>query len=442
MTEAVVAHSRARTHQKLNPLGIKAEIDRRRTIGAGATLLSDGGGLYLRIEGSGNARWTYRYTRPDGGRGERGLGSFGEVSLKVARDLVQSERERLKRGVDPVEARLSDRLAAKAARTIPTFGEAAGRYIDEKVAAKATNDKHIAQWRQTLSDAYCAALRGKRIDQVVADDVLAVLLQDTQKKAAGGVVLSGTLWELKRETASRLLDRIKRVLDWATVENWRTGDNPARWVGFLEHKLTRPVAAVKHHASMHYRDVPQFVADLKLRPASSARALELLVLTACRSGEVRGAVWAELDLVSRVWTIPAERMKARKEHRVPLTDRMIEIVAGQQPDEDKREGLIFPSSTGSIMSDMVFKSLLERMGRKVVTAHGFRSSFREWAGDEYGAADDIAEAALAHSFGSQVQRAYRRSPAFQLREKLMIAWGQHCASQTVATNVVKLRPRG
>lgn len=442
MTEAVVAHSRARAHQKLNPLGIKAEIDRRRTIGAGATLLSDGGGLYLRIEGSGNARWTYRYTRPDGGRGERGLGSFSEVSLKVARDLVQSERERLKRGVDPVEAHLSDRLAAKAARTIPTFAEAAGRYIDEKVAPKASNEKHVGQWRQTLGDGYCRAIRGKRIDQVTADDVLAVLLQVTEKRVAGGGTATGSLWELKRETASRLLDRIKRVLDWATVENWRKGDNPARWIGFLEHKLARPVAAVKHHASMHYRDVPQFIADLKLRPASSARALELLVLTACRSGEVRGAVWAELDLVSRVWTIPAERMKARKEHRVPLTDRMIEIVTGQQPDEDKREGLIFPSGTGSIMSDMVFKSLLERMGRKVVTAHGFRSSFREWAGDEYGAADDIAEAALAHSFGSQVQRAYRRSPAFQLREKLMIAWGQHCASQTIATNVVKLRPRG
>lgn len=238
-----------------------------------------------------------------------------------------------------------------------------------------------------------------------------------------------------------MLDRIKRVLDWATVEGWRTGDNPARWSGLLEHKLTRKSSSeVRHHASLHYRDVPDFVSALRAREAASARALEFLILTACRSGEVRGATWEEFDLVSKVWTIPATRMKARSEHRVPLTDRMLEIIVSMQPDPEKRHGLIFHSSVGSMMSDMVFKALMDRMGKTGITAHGFRSSFREWAGDEYGAPDDIAEAALAHSYGTAVQRAYRRSPAFQLREKLMIAWGQHCADQPVTQNVVQLRP--
>jgi len=190
---------------------------------------------------------------------------------------------------------------------------------------------------------------------------------------------------------------------------------------------------------MHYRDVPPFTATLRPREAVSARALELLILTACRSGEVRGMVWSEVDFESATWTIPAARMKARVEHRVPLGPRALEILREMSAGRPL-EGLVFPSSKpGRPLSDMTFKALMDRLKISGATAHGFRSSFRNWAGDEYGADDDIAEAALAHQWGSKVKRAYRHSPAFERRRQLMLAWDAYCSNTEPATNVVRLR---
>lgn len=423
---------------KLNDLRIKAAIERHR-LGEprrknadgtwaedGFELLSDGGGLYLRTAPSGTAKWTYRFKSPDGRDREMGLGSYPEVTLKKAREKAQKQRDSRNDGDDPIDRRAAERAAARSVRAIPTFGEFADEYIRDKIVPSSTNEKHIYQWGQTLGDAYCSLIRPKRVDQLRVDDVLGVLRQRITRKK-GGQEVTGDLWTLMPETASRLLDRIKRVLDYAIVEGHRSGENPARWTGYLEHKLPRPRQTVQHQPAMPYREVPALVAQLRERDAVSARALEFLILTAGRSGEVRGATWEEMDVEGKVWTIPASRMKARLEHRVPLSARALEILRTMAPKPEKASGLVFPSSRAGVpLSDMVFKALFDRMGLQGITAHGFRSSFRDWAGDEAGAPAEVAEAALAHVVGSKVERAYRRSDAFQRRKDLMDRWADYC----------------
>jgi integrase len=433
--------SRTSSHalNKLNDVIIRATVKERERAATGAAMLADGGGLYLRIEAGGGARWKFRYAKANGNRGELGLGGYPAVSLATARDLAREQRDRKSTGADLVHAKRDARAkAAEALKPKPTFGEVADRYVREKATVRSTNEKHKYQWRQSLGPAYCSGLRDLPIDQVGTADVLAVLTQAlTRTPRYSTKAVTGTMWTVMPDTASRLLDRIRRVLDFAAVEGLRAGDNPARWTGHLEHRLAPVRRGERHQPSMHYRQVPGFVAQLPPQPGMSSRAMEFLILTACRSSEIREAVWAEFDFIGNIWTIPAARMKARVQHTVPLTPRMLAILNALAP-AGARTGLVFPGNKpGRPLSNMAFKALMNRMGVANVTSHGFRSSFRNWAGDEYRAMEEVAEAALAHSFGSKVRNAYRGDPAFDSRIQMMLAWDRYCAG--AQDNVVRLR---
>lgn len=433
--------SRTSSHalNKLNDVIIRTAVKEREKAAIGVAMLADGGGLYLRIEAGGSARWKFRYAKANGQRGELGLGGYPAVSLVMARDLAREQRDRKATGADLVHAKRDAKAkAAEALKPKPDFAEVADRFVREKAAARSTNEKHKYQLGQTLGPAYCSAIRPLPIDQVTTAAILAVLTQVvTRTPRYSTEAVTGPLWTVMPATASRLLDRIRRVLDFATVEGLREGDNPARWSGHLEHRLAPVRRGERHQPSMPYRQVPGFVAKLPPQPGIAAVAMEFLILTACRSSEVREAVWSEFDFIGNTWTIPAARMKNRAKHTVPLTPRILEILNELAPAE-ARTGLVFPGSKpGRPLSNMAFKALMNRMGVTNVTSHGFRSSFRNWAGDEYRAMEEVAEAALAHSFGSKVRNAHRGDPAFDSRIQMMQAWDRYCAG--THDNVVRLR---
>lgn len=333
-----------------------------------------------------------------------GLGGLKAVTLARARELAGEARANLQAGVDPIEAK------NKAPVAVPTFGEEADDFI-LAMGPQFRNAKHLDQWKMTLK-VYAALLRSKRVDEISTADVLEVLKP---------------IWLTKPETAARLRGRIERVLDAAKVRGHRSGENPALWRGHLDKLLPKRRKLTRgHHAAMPYGDVPAFVADLRKREAMAARALEFTILTAARSGETFGATWKEIDFDAALWTIPAERMKAGREHRVPLTPRAVEIlneVAGLGAEPD---AYIFPGQReGRPLSTMAMDMILRRM-KVDVTVHGFRSSFRDWAGEETAFPRDVAEAALAHVVGDQTERAYRRGDALEKRRKLMAAWADFC----------------
>jgi integrase len=403
----------------------------------------DGGGLFLIVR-SENGRvvgksWAFIYRSPvhrtsrktsDGttkavGRTrEMGLGPFGtdtdKVSLAAARALAIGARTLIRAGKDPLDERA--RAAQAPAVHVPTFGEMADRHI-EAMASSWRNAKHVAQWRTTLTD-HAASLRPLPVDRIETTDVLAVLTP---------------LWSTIPETASRLRGRIEAVLNRAKAERHRTGENPAAWRGHLEHLLpVRQKLTRGHHAALPWSDVPAFVAALRGRQGVAALVLEFTILTAARSGEVRGACWSEVDRTAKVWTVPARRMKAGVEHRVPLTPRMLAILATVEPMR-RDDDLVFPGTRyGSPLSDMTLAALLKRMKHKV-TVHGFRSAFRDWAGSATAFPRELAEEALAHVIGSKVERAYRRQDALERRREMMIAWERFC-DPPAGGNVVPIRP--
>jgi integrase len=431
----------ARTLNRLSPTEVSKTS-------AGPRTLNDGGGLYLRISEAGTKLWGFRYTRPGGGKvNEIGLGSYPAVSLANARLLRQVQHGHLAKGLDPADAKKAEQEALRTQREIPTFGEIADEYIRERAAPKSRNAKHKYQWEQTLGDGYCKSLRSMRVDEIDTKHIVAVLCQHRSVKVKGGrgLVAEGQLWTLMPETADRLRNRLEQVLEYAavTVPGMAGKPNPARWGGHLEHhKLParQEQDEERHQPAMPYAGVPAFIKALRAREAVSARALEFLILTAARSGEVRGATWDEIDLEKATWTVPAARMKARKEHRVPLTARCIEILKEMAPEEGVWHGLVFPSNDARApMSDMVFNALMRRMKVENATAHGFRSSFRDWVGEETDFDGALAEAALAHVVGSAVERAYRRDTAFQRRARLMDAWADYCAGVKPAGNVLPFR---
>lgn len=379
----------------------------------------DGAGLYLRISGDGRRRWVFRWAR--GGRvKEMGLGPASTVSLAQARERADAARRDLAGGRDPIEARDA---AKKPPPGKPTFGEVA----DALIAAKESewrNPKHRAQWRMTL-ETYAAPLRSKPVDEIGTEAVLAVLKP---------------LWLEKPETAARLRGRIEAVLDAARAQGHRTGENPARWRGHLSHLLPKRGKLTRgHHAAMAYRDVPAFIAALRGREAIAALALEFCILTAGRSGEALGARWSEVDLDAKVWTLPAARMKAAREHRVPLSERALAILArlaGARTGE-----FVFPGQRdGKPLSNMAMGMALRRMKLDGATVHGFRSAFRDWAGNETHFPREVAEAALAHVIGDKAEQAYRRSDALEKRRALMTAWANYCEPRA-GSNVVALRRR-
>jgi integrase len=397
---AVARANMPRSLNKLSPLTLKK-------LSAVPGRHSDGGNLYLSVSPAGARRWVFMY-RWRGRTIEMGLGQLDAVGLAAAREKARVARETLADGTSPLMARRE-----QVAR--PTFGKVA----DDLIAALQPgwkNAKHGAQWRMTL-DVYAKALRPMMVDEIGTEDVLRTLRQ---------------IWNEKPETASRTRMRIERVLDAARANGFRSGDNPARWKGHLDALLApRQKLSRGHHAAMPYKVVPKFLAGLRASVSISGLALEFAVLTAARTGEVRGATWSEID--GDLWTVPAARMKEKREHRVPLVSRVIEIltlvkqIAGQRQSE-----FIFPGAKrGAMLSDAALSAALDRGGGNDFTVHGFRSSFRDWAGDETTFARETAEAALSHLVGDDSERAYRRGDALAKRKLLMEEWEVYCAYVTV-----------
>ncbi|TCR07355.1 site-specific integrase [Neorhizobium sp. JUb45] len=380
----------------------------------------DGGGLYLVVDKSGAKRWVFLYRRDDKLR-EMGLGGLKSVTLARARELASEARTNLQAGIDPIAAKNSSAPVA-----VPTFGDEADAFI-AAMAPQFRNAKHLDQWKMTLKE-YAAPLRPKRVDEISTIDVLEVLKP---------------IWLTKPETAGRLRGRIERVLDAASAKGHRSGQNPALWRGHLANLLPkRKKLSRGHHAAMPYEDVPAFVTDLRERDAMAARALEFTILTAARTGETFGATWREIDLKAAVWIIPAERMKAGREHRVPLTPRAVEILTELAGLKDGPGAFVFPGwKEGRPLSIMAMDMLLRRM-KIDFTVHGFRSSFRDWAGEETTFPREVAEAALAHVIGDETERAYRRGDALEKRRKLMSAWTSYCGPRKPGVVLEMKRQKG
>jgi integrase len=362
---------------------------------------ADGGGLYLSISPNGGRRWVFLF-RWHGKPTELGFGSSRDVTLARARELASQARATLAEGINPKDARRSGDA---------TFGECADRVI-EAMRPSWRNAKHAAQWEMTLRE-YAGPLRRLPVDKISTDDVLSVLKP---------------LWNEKPETASRLRGRIERILDAAKARGLRGGENPARWRGHLDQLLPKRQRLTRgHHAAMVYADVPVFLDDLQARQATAALALEFAVLTAARSGEVLGARWEEIDLDRAVWIVPATRMKAGCEHRVPLSKRALKIVATIH--QSRNGDYVFPGQKpGKPLSGMALEMVLRRMKIDDATVHGFRSSFRDWAAECTNFPNEVCEAALAHVIENKVEAAYRRGDLFDKRRKLMEAWSAYCAT--------------
>jgi integrase len=327
-----------------------------------------------------------------------GLGPYPEITLARAREKAMEARRLVKEGIDP----LADRRRSKGL----TFKAAAEALIESRKSGW-RNARHRAQWSSTLASYAYAKLGDLDVKLVTAADVLEVLRP---------------IWSTKPETASRVRQRIEAVLDYATVLGAREGDNPARWKGHLNHLLPAPnkVRQVEHHAALDWREAPGFMAELAKREGIAARALAFLILTAARSGEVRGVTWAEIDDADGAWTLPADRMKAARQHRVPLTQAALALLG----DRGAADALVFPSPSDpkKPLSDMTLTAVLKRMGRSDLTAHGFRSTFRDWAGETTAHPREVIEAALAHRLKDKAEAAYARGDLFVKRRRLMEDW--------------------
>jgi integrase len=402
--------------------------------------VADGDGLYLQISQAGGKSWLFRFTLRERSR-EMGLGSAdpdgrsGGVTLSEAREKAATARKLLRDGVDPLESRKAEEEARKAADALAaekstprTFQVVTEAMLAERESGW-SNPKHRAQWEATLKASAYPTMGSKGVASIGTEDVLDVLRP---------------IWSKTPETASRIRGRIEAVLDFAKARGWREGENPARWRGHLAEVLPKPrkVRRVEHRPSLPWREVPAFMAALREREGTAALALGFAILTAARTGEVRLARWREIDLAEKVWTVPAERMKAKRRHRVPLSAEAVAILQAMQPAERGADSLIFPSSARSktAMSDMTLSAVIRRMnadaggdlprwrdaeGRAVVP-HGFRSTFRDWAGETRSEGREVAEAALAHTVRDKVEAAYARSDLLEKRRPLMASWGKWC----------------
>jgi integrase len=366
-------------------------------------------GLALQVSPAGARSWLLRI-HVNGKRREMGLGAFPDVTLSQARDKARAQRELLDRGIDPVEHRQAERRAnAVSQASTVTFEKAATAYIE---AHESTwrNAKHGQQWANTLKTYAHPHIGHLAVANIELPHILAVL---------------EPIWKIKTETASRLRGRLELVLDWATARGYREGLNPARWRGHLDKLLPKPskVARVEHHAALPVQDMGAFMARLRQQQGMGARALEFLILTAARSGEVRGATLDEFDLEAGMWTIPAERMKAGKEHRVPLVQAAIDLIKALP--QMAGTPYVFHAPRGGQLSDMTITAVLRRMEVDAVP-HGFRSTFRDWAAERTNYPRDMAEMALAHTIGNKVEEAYRRGDMFEKRRRMMADWAKFC----------------
>lgn len=393
----------ARTVEKLSALA----VSRAKEPG----YYGDGAGLYLQVSKSLTKSWIFRFTR-GGKQREMGLGALHTITLAQAREKAKDCRSKLLDGIDPLEARNAAKLGDALDRAkAMTFDHCAAAYIAAHRGSW-KSAKHALQWEATLAT-YARPVIG---DLPVAAVDTALVVKVLQP-----------IWSEKTETATRLRGRIESILDWATVSKFRVGENPARWRGHLDNLLADPgkMNRVVHHAALPWQEIGTFMSDLKKREGIAARAVELAILTAARSGEVRGAVWSEFDLEDAMWVIPAERMKAGREHRVPLSTAALSVLrAAPRIDE-----IVFPGArAGTPLSDMSLTAVLRRMGRKEITVHGFRSTFRDWCAESAGNAfpREVCEHALAHSLPDKVEAAYRRGDLIEKRKVLMQVWSDYC----------------
>jgi integrase len=410
-------------------------------------MYNDGGGLYLQVTGAGAKSWVFRYwiserdpttgefvrepttNKVRGTSREMGLGSCIVVTLNEARERAAECRRLREKGIDPIEARreAKQKGALEKAKALK-FRDAAAAYITAHRAGW-RNDKHVRQWENTLA-AYADPIIGALSVQAVDTSLICKVLE--------------SIWTTKPETASRVRGRIESILDWAKVRGYRQGENPARWRGHLDHLLPArsKVRKVEHHPALRYAEMPAFMAELHKRNGITARALEFAIVTAARTGEVLAVRWQELDLDGAVWIVPANRMKARREHRVPLSARALTIVK-------KMMGLssefVFPGAggAGKPLSEKALWETLYRMKIKNATVHGFRSAFRDWCAERTNYPNEVAEMALAHTVGDKVEAAYRRGDLFEKRRRLMDEWAKFCTSPPKAgAAIVPLRSAG
>ncbi len=373
-------------------------------------MYGDGGGLWLQVTGKGAKSWIFRFTLRGKSR-EMGLGSAATFSLAEARDKALTCRKLCYEGIDPIEMRRGQRqdAAIEAAKAI-TFRSCAEQYIDSHKAGW-RNAKHAAQWTATL-ETYVYPVFGDLPVQAVDTGLVMQVLQP--------------IWTTKAETATRVRGRIESILDWATTHSYRRGENPARWKGHLANLLPKRsrVQKVEHHAALPFAQVPAFMQSLAGQDGIAAKLLAFTILTASRTGEALGARWSEIDLNAGIWTVPAERMKAGAEHRVPLSPAALAILGEMQGLDTT---YVFPGGRRSKpLSNMGMLVLLRRMERPDLTVHGFRSSFRDWASETTDFPSEVVEMALAHTVESKVERAYRRGDLFEKRRDLMSAWASWC----------------
>ena len=387
-------------------------------------LLADGGGLYLRVGPTGAKSWIFRYRR-DRRLHDMGLGPVHTVSLSEARDAAQECRKLRLRRIDPIEARRAgDAEARIAAASAISFRECAESYIASHQAGW-RNPRHAAQWPATL-EAYVYPVFGNLPVQAIDVGLVMKALEP--------------IWNTKPETASRVRGRIESIIDWATARGYRKGENPARWRGHLENLVPRrmKVSRVRHLAALPYNQIGAFMAELRRQEGAAALALEFAILTATRTGEVIGARWSEINRDERLWIVPGERMKAGKEHRVPLSDAALAIV--DQMAEAPQGEFVFPGQKAlRPLNEVALLRALRRMGHDDLTVHGFRSSFRDWAAERTNFPAEVAEMALAHTVGDKVEAAYRRGDLFEKRRQLAEAWAKFCESPAIAGEVVPIR---
>lgn len=376
-------------------------------------LHGDGAGLWLKVTEHGSKSWILRYTL-DGRERWTGLGPYPVVSLADAREKALSLKKQVNLGIDPIQHKKNAQALASAKEAIVvTFDWCAEQYIAAHRAGW-KNPKHADQWINTLQTYASPVIGALSVDKVDTSLVMRIL---------------EPIWSTKSETASRLRGRLESVLDWAAVRKHRTSENPARWKGHLDTLLPArsKVARVQHHAALPWKEIGPFMTALTTQAGIGALALQFTILTAARSGEVRGMTWDEVNIECGVWVIPAERMKAGREHRVPLSPPAIAILEQLKPLRQAVKEVVFPGIRDrKPLSDMTLTAVLRRMDRKDLTAHGFRSTFRDWAAEGTDYPADMAEMALAHTISSKVEAAYRRGDMFEKRRAMMNDWAKLC----------------
>ena len=408
----------ARTTERLNDLAV------RRAHGRGVH--PDGGGLYLQVSQSGSKSWLFRYKLL--GKGHwMGLGAYPTVTLAKARKDAVAARELVSLGTDPVMHRTA--LAAHSKQHEMTFRRCAEDFIAAQKPGW-RNAKHAGQWSATLA-AYAYRVFGNAVVNTINTELVLKALRP--------------IWQTKPETATRVRQRIEAVINWAIAHGYSEQVNPARWRGHLDKLLPRrsKVRAVVHHPAMAYADLPDFFAKLRSRETPSALALAFTILTAARSGEVRSALWPEINLDERLWTIPAEHTKTRRAHRVALSAPAIAVLKQAAKLKTADAAWVFPGAkAGQTLSEnTMLKTLQQELGLADLTVHGFRSTFRDWAGEKTNIPREVAEAALAHSVRDKSEAAYARSDLFERRRKLMDTWAVHCTNLHAAGVVTPLRRR-